>query len=132
MKLSKAGATFHSGRANCAFGRNLSLTLTFLFLRLRVKRKQSFVLLLLEKILFSHESSFHLEHQFFSAQFLQFQINSSHQKNDAQDEVDSWENSIFSRKRRTKDCFLLTHNLKSKKVSVRDKFLPDAQFAPPL
>ena len=41
-------------------------------------------------------------------------------------------NSIFSRKRRTKDCFLLTHNLKSKKVSVRDKFLPDAQFAPPL
>ena len=51
---------------------------------------------------------------------------------DAQDEVDSWENSIFSRKRRTKDCFLLTHNLKSKKVSVRDKFLPDAQFAPPL
>ena len=51
---------------------------------------------------------------------------------DAQDEVDSWENSIFSRKRRTKDCFLLTHNLKSKKVSVRDKFLPDAQFALPL
>ena len=46
--------------------------------------------------------------------------------------VDSWENSIFSRKRRTKDCFLLTHNLKSKKVSVRDKFLPDVQFAPPL
>ena len=30
-------------------------------------------------------------------------------------------NSIFSRKRRTKDCFLLTHNLKNKKVSVRDK-----------
>ena len=29
--------------------------------------------------------------------------------------VDSWENSIFSRKRRTKDCFLLTHNLKSKR-----------------
>ena len=57
---------------------------------------------------------------------------SSHQKIDAQDEVDSWENSIFSRKRRTKDCFLLTHNLKSKKVSVRDKFLPDAQFALPL
>ena len=40
---------------------------------------------------------------------------------DAHDEVDSWENSIFSRKRRTKDCFLLTHNPKNKKVSVRDK-----------
>ena len=35
--------------------------------------------------------------------------------------VESWENSIFSRKRRTKDCFLLTHNLRNKKVSVRDK-----------
>ena len=51
---------------------------------------------------------------------------------DAHDEVDSWENSIFSRKRRTKDCFLLTHDLKGKKVSVRDKFLPDAQIALPL
>ena len=57
---------------------------------------------------------------------------SSHPKIDAQMKGDSWENSIFSRKRRTKDCFLLTHNLKSKKVSVRDKFLPDAQFALPL
>ena len=57
MKLSKAGAIFHSGRANCASGRNLSLTLTFLLLRLCVKRKQSFVLLFLEKILFSHEST---------------------------------------------------------------------------
>ena len=57
MKLSKAGATFHSGRANCASERNLSLTLTFLLLRLCVKRKQSFVLLFLEKILFSHEST---------------------------------------------------------------------------
>ena len=37
------------------------------------------------------------------------------------DEVDSWENSNFSRKRRKKDCFLLAHNLKNKKVSVRDK-----------
>ena len=55
--FSKAGATFHSGRANCASGRNLSLTLTFLLLRLCVKRKQSFVLLFLEKILFSHEST---------------------------------------------------------------------------
>ena len=27
---------------------------------------------------------------------------------------------------------VLTHNLKSKKVSVGDKFLPDAQFALPL
>ena len=35
--------------------------------------------------------------------------------------VESCENSIFSRKRRTKDCFLLTHNLRNKKVSVRDK-----------
>ena len=57
---------------------------------------------------------------------------SSQQKVDAQGELIRGKNSIFSRKRRTKGCFLLTHNLKSKKVSVRDKFLPDAQFAPPL
>ena len=43
-----------------------------------------------------------------------------------------WKTEFSLEKERTKGCFLLTHNLKSKKVSVRDKFLPDAQFAPPL
>ena len=59
----------------------------------------------------------------FSAQFfvLQFQIILRIKKLMLKMKVESWENSIFSRKRRTKDCFLLTHNLKNKKVSVRDK-----------
>ena len=61
-----------------------------------------------------------------------FRIFFATKKIDAQGELIRVKNRIFSRKRRTKGCFLLTHNLKSKKVSVRDKFLPDVQFAPPL
>ena len=59
--------------------------------------------------------------------FLKVSDNSSRIRNlDAQNEWWWWKLNrgktvIFSRKRRTKDCFLLTHNLKNKKVSVRDK-----------
>ena len=58
---------------------------------------------------------------------------SSQQKDWCSRWVDLCEKTEFSlEKERTKGCFLLTHNLKSKKVSVRDNFLPDVQFAPPL
>ena len=43
-----------------------------------------------------------------------------------------WETEFSLEKERTKGCFLLAHNLKSNKVSVRDKFLLDVQNAPPL
>ena len=43
-----------------------------------------------------------------------------------------WETEFSLENERTKGCFLLAHNLKSNKVSVRDKFLLDVQNAPPL
>ena len=65
----KLGPHFTAGKQIAHLEEILSLTLTFLFLRLCVKRKQSFVLLFLEKLLFSHETTspfiIHFEHQCF-------------------------------------------------------------------
>ena len=75
------------------------------------------------------------QREIFSAQFfvLQFQKILRNKKDWCSRWVDSCEKQKFSlEKEEQKGCFLLTHNLKNKEVSVRDKFLPDVQFAPPL